>query len=224
MRSKIFYRLVLIILLSVSSSISVFADQITITEDSKKIFLKDDRTGEDVKEEPKKERLYDFRKTTWGMNKIQVKKTEKSKILMEDKDMLVYGGNVSGLDCIIIYTFIEGKLVRGSYTFTKTHTNKNDYISDYNDLKETLIKKYGKPIKDTHIWKNDLFRNDYQQWGFAISLGHLVYKATWEKSNTNILLILCGDNYEITHTLFYYSKELENLEEKAKEKKTLDEF
>jgi len=221
---RIFYRPFLIILLSIFSSTVVFADQTAITEDGKKVLLKDDGTWEYVKEEPKKEDLYDFRKTNWGMTKAQVKKTEKSKLVNEDENLLVYQGTVSGLDCLIVYIFAEGKLVRAKYIFTKTHSNKNDYISDFNTLKEVLTKKYGKPVKDSHIWKNDLYRDDYQYWGFAVSLGHLVYFADWETSNTNLSLALYGENFEITLAIEYQSKKLKKLEEKAKEKEALDEF
>ncbi|MDI6850997.1 MAG: DUF3157 family protein [bacterium] len=224
MMCRMFYRIVLIILIGILSSTVVFADQIAVTEDGKKVLLKDDGTWEYVKEEPKKEDLYDFRKTNWGMNKAEVKKTEKSKIVKEDENLLAYQGNVGGLECFILYIFAEGKLVRGKYVFTVTHSNKNDYILDYSTLKEFLVKKYGKPIKDSQLWKNDLYRDEYQNWGFAVSLGHLVYFADWETPNTHIILALYGENYEITLAIEYQSKKLKKLEEKEKEKKALDEF
>jgi hypothetical protein len=91
-------------------------------------------------------------------------------------------------------------------------------------LKEFLVKKYGKPIKDSQLWKNDLYRDEYKDWGFAVSLGHLVYFADWETPNTHISLALYGENYEITLAIEYQSKKLKKLEEKEKEKKALDEF
>ena len=210
MESKIFYSLVLITLLSISFSILVFADQIAITENGKKVLLKDDGTWEFLKEEPKREELCDFRKTNWGMNKEQVKKTEKGKIVEEDENILTYQGNVAGLDCFVVYIFAEGKLVRAKYVFTETHSNKNDYILDYNKLKEILIKKYGKPIEDSQLWRNDLYKDDYQNWGFAVSLGHLVYFALWETPSTSIAMMLDGENYEINLQIEYLSKELKN--------------
>jgi hypothetical protein len=49
------------------------------------VFLKDERSWEYGKEEPPSEDLYDFRKTNWGMNKAQVKETEKGKIVEENE-------------------------------------------------------------------------------------------------------------------------------------------
>jgi len=162
MMSRIFYWLVLISLLSILSSTVVFADQIAITEDGKKVLLKDDGTWQYVKAKPQKEDLYDFRKTTWGMSKLQVKKAEKGKIPLEDENLQAYKGIVvSGLDCDIVYEFAQGKLVLAQYQFTETHSNRNDYISDYNSLKKVLMKKYGKPIKDQQVWKNDLYESSF---------------------------------------------------------------
>ena len=114
--------------------------------------------------------------------------------------------------------------------FTHSHSNENDYILDFNKLKEILTKKYGKPIEDERLWKNDLYRDDPQYWGFAISLGHLIYLATWETPATDttdttiITLLLNGENFEIMFCIEYLSKNLHKLEEKAIEKKSLEEL
>ncbi len=110
------------------------------------------------------------------------------------------------------------------YLFTEQHTNKNDFIDDYHRLKKLLVKKYGKPSKDTHTWKNDLFKDDPQDWGMAICVGDLVYYSEWETQNTNIFLFLTGGNYEINHLIRYASKQLEEEVEKAREEETLEAF
>ncbi len=203
---------ILIFLLSVFSFVLVLADQITVTEDVEKVFTQDKKDS------------FDFRKTKWGMNKAQVREIEKNILFQEEEWLLAYWGNAGGFDCLIVYIFAEGKLVRGRYIFTISHTNKNDYLIDYKKVKKILIKKYGKPIKDRYIWRNDLFRNNYQKRGLAISIGHLVYFAQWELPDTYISLILYGENFEISLELEYQSKKLEEIEQKIKEKEELDEF
>lgn len=215
-------RLILLLFLCLLTG---FSGQFATTEDGKKVLLKDDGTWEYVvKEEPIKKDKYNFRKTTWGMTKEQVKKTEKGKVEIEKDNSLIYSGKVGGLECGIGYVFAEGKLVRTRYLIIEKHTNKNDYITDYKSLKEILTKKYGKPIEDKQYWKKDLYKNDYQDWGFAISLGHLTYFATWRTNKTDIVLGLYGDNYKINLGVEYESIQLKVLEEKAREKKALDEF
>jgi len=168
-----------------------------------------------------KEQTYDFRETTWGMSKEQVKATEDKKPDFEADTMLGYDVTISGKDFSCIYSFLEDKLYNSGYFFTGEHTNKNLYIDDYEELKETLTKKYGKPKTDIPgLWKNDLYKDDKSHWGMAISVGHLTYGASWETSTTEIYLMLSGDNYEISLILSYDSKELREWVNKIKEEKT----
>lgn len=166
---------------------------------------------------------YTFRKTTWGMNKEQVKQTEKEKeIIYEDETMLAYDYRMLELNCKIVYIFVEGKLVRTKYPITEEHTNKNQYILDYNILRAALSKKYGKPLDAKLIWINPLYESDPQNWGLAISIGHMVDYTKWETLQTIIYLALLGDNYEIQLAIEYVSKELDELEEIEREKETLE--
>lgn len=168
---------------------------------------------------------YDFRKANWGMSVEQVKATEKNKIVLEDEKTLATGRvQVDGKECIYVYYFLEDKLYRAAYGFMEKHTNKNLHIDDYEDLKEILTKKYGKPVFDKVTWRNDLFKNSRQDWGTAISMGHLEYFSSWETSTTYINLGLDGDNYKISLTLGYYSIELKEWADKIEEEKAKDEF
>ena len=104
------------------------------------------------------------------------------------------------------------------------HTNKNLYINDYESLKEILTKKYGKPEIDKVIWKNDLFKSAKQDWGTAISIGHLEYFSSWETPTTYINLGLNGDNYKISLTLGYESRELKEWSDKILEERAKSNF
>jgi hypothetical protein len=153
---------------------------------------------------------YDFRETNWGMSKEQVKITENSKLNIDADNALGYEGTINGKDCVYVYHFLEDKLYYSGYGFTLGHTNLNLYLDDYDELKQWLIQKYGKPKTDIPgLWKVYTYKGDKSQWGVAISLGHLSYKATWETSTTKINLSLSGGNNKISLLLLYYSKELE---------------
>lgn len=168
------------------------------------------------------EAKFDFRKTTWGMSIEQVKATEDAKLDIEGDSELGYSGiKINGKDFICVYFFLEDKLYRSGYGLLGKHSNDNLYINDYENLKEALTKKYGKPRFDKVTWRNDLFKDSRQDWGTAISIGHLEYFSSWETSTTYINLGLNGDNYKISLTFGYYSRELEEwadkiIEEKAK--------
>lgn len=166
------------------------------------------------------ETKYDFRKTNWGMSKEQVKATEDKKPLDEDNNGFFYQINIDSMDFYCVYQFLEDKLYQGTYLFFGKHTNENDYIYDYENLKETLTKKYGQPKSDKIVWGNDLYKSDKQEWGLAISIGHLAYTASWETLNTEIGLMLSGDNYKINLAILYFSKELKEWAKQIKEKES----
>jgi len=168
---------------------------------------------------------YDFRKTNWGMSKEQVKAIEDKKPAFEDDAMLGYTVKIDGENFMCVYNFLEDKLYNTGYGPTKEHTNKNLYIDDYEELKEILTKKYGKPKSDLGtFWKNDLFKDDKSKWGMAISVGHLVYGVQWETPTTKITLKLSGDNYKIMLIIAYDSKELKEWANKIKEERAKSKF
>lgn len=196
-----------------------FSQQRAVTEDGKTVILYSDGTWKYDTSTPYEADSNAFRDTYWGMTKTQVKAVEKSELVKEDTDLLAYKGNVAELNCYILYIFVDGLLVRGKYVIIEEHSNRNDYISDYKKLKNLLQGKYKKPSKDEIYWKNDLYRDEYQSWGFAVSLGHLVYFTEWKTPTTDINLGLYGENYDITLAVEYISTKYKGLEEAAKKKK-----
>lgn len=167
---------------------------------------------------------FTFRNTKWGMSVAEVKASEPLTVAKEDETLVAYKASIIGKDVFVVYLFTDNQLTRAKYVLAESHSNRNDFIKDYNDFKNILEKKYGSPSKDETLWRNDLYRNDYSDWGTAISLGHLLYFSTWETENTEIASILTGENFDISCVIEYSSKSLEELEKKAKEKKALDAF
>ncbi|GAI61308.1 unnamed protein product [marine sediment metagenome] len=170
---------------------------------------------------------YDFRKTNWGMSVEQVKATEDKKPGGESDTVLAYEVEIDAKDFICLYQFLENKLFFSGYNYKEEHINYNLYINDYEDLKEILIKKYGKPMKDEEMWDNlsEWELEAYKQnLGNSISAGFLTYFAFWETFTTRIELILDGDNYEINLRIRYISKELEEWANKIKEERAKSEF
>jgi hypothetical protein len=166
----------------------------------------------------------DFRKANWGMQMSEVKKTESVEILQETEDVLAYETTLAGFKALVIYIFAGNQLTRAKYSIIEEHTNKNDYIVDYSSLKELLTKKYGNPIEDETIWKDDLYRDKYSDWGFAISLGHLFYFSKWDTEKTEIVSVLNGENYQINAVIEYTSKNLGAEEAKMREEEALKNF
>jgi hypothetical protein len=96
-------------------------------------------------------------------------------------------------------------------------SSENDYISDFDSLKSALTIKYGEPTDDKTIWKNSLYRDDKEEWGLAISIGHLYYYTSWKTDTTEISLGLIGDNFEINFFIDYSSIALAELEKQQRQ-------
>lgn len=167
---------------------------------------------------------FDFRKTKWGMSPQEVKSSETLTPSSEEKDVITYKSSILGKKVYIVYVFVDNQLVRSRYYLADKHTNKNDFIQDYEDFKKILTKKYGEPGSDNTFWKNNLYKDSYEDWGMAIGAGHLVFFSTWKTKQTKISNMLLGENYRIECLVEYSSNNLEELEKKAKEKEALDNF
>lgn len=149
---------------------------------------------------------FDFRKAKWGMTENEVRASETGKFYTDIVNGFVYEDRIADMNAFVFYMFGSNKLAMASYMIDKEHSNKNDYISDFKTLKNLLIKKYGEPYLDKTIWKNNLYKNDLDDYGMAISVGHLVYTAKWSHIGTEIFLRLSGDNYKIMLGIDYTSK------------------
>jgi hypothetical protein len=167
---------------------------------------------------------YNFRKTIWGMNPKEVRLQEKGEPGFVQENALGYQKKLLGFETYVMYVFAKNKLFRAKYALIEKHSNKNSYISDFNTLKESLIKKYGKSKNDKVYWLNDLYKDDYSHWGMAISIGHLSYYTTWETDETTIILYLTGDNYQINLGIEYTSKKLEGLQKANNDNKAMEDL
>lgn len=183
------------------------------------------------------EQIYDFRKTNWGMNKEQVKAIENKNIIYEGDNnlghVITYEVEIGIKSYYCIYYFLEDKLYTAGYMSIEEYSNKNDYIRDYEEIKEILTKKYGEPDnkkllalhgREEISWEDDLYRDDKNNWGLAISIGDLSYVLICETPTTDIELILDGNNYEVNLRVRYISKELKEWADKIKEEKIKSEF
>ncbi|WP_308638973.1 copper amine oxidase N-terminal domain-containing protein [Paenibacillus silvisoli] len=153
-----------------------------------------------------------FRNTKWGMTISQVKKSETAKFRQSEDSgkVLVYNGEVGGLDADIVYMFTKsGSLAGGAY-FISEYLASDDYVYEYDGLKELFIKKYGSPTsRNDEFWRDTLFQDEPRyNWGTAVAAGHLSLMSTWKTNGTTITLILYGDAFVCKLAVQYTSDEL----------------
>lgn len=146
----------------------------------------------------------DFRNCQWGMSKDEVKTYESfTRIVTEDEKGFMVNTEVNNDDAYISYLFDNDELYTSVVIFNEEHANRNLYIDDYEYYQELLIEKYGEPKTDEEIWKDDLYKDNLDDWGDAIAYGHLRMVSQWFTDTTEIGLMLSGDNYEIKLQIIY---------------------
>jgi hypothetical protein len=162
-----------------------------------------------------------FRSSNWGDSVAKIKAVEGQDAVHETDDFLIYEAHVGGFPANLVFKFINGMFHSGWYSFKQEHSDTNDFLNDFESLKNLMTIKYGKEVEIKDYWFNDLFRNDYAERGMAISRGDHSIFIKWNDSETDITLQITGDNYEINLMLIYKSKRLQALADAASEREKL---
>ena len=157
---------------------------------------------------------YDFKKFFWGASMDEVIKVEGTPLLDGkvngvDATYIAYKTTAVGLDMILAYYFCDDGLFQVRYILNETHSNESLYIDDYEKFKSALEKKYGETWWDFENWENDSKKEYYaDKKGDALCYGYLEYSTIWFLDRTYISMDMSADNYDITMTVNYESKEI----------------
>lgn len=151
---------------------------------------------------------FNFRKTTWGMSREQVKASENSAPTGDKPEVVTYRGEVEGIPVIVGYLFDGDKLVRAGYLMQGSYEDPNSYISDYDKVKDFLINEYGTPAQDEVIWAEGEEEDDPGKFGESVCSGKLRYSTVWMDSATVIRESLDGENGSCNHGVMFESVEL----------------
>ncbi len=158
-----------------------------------------------------------FRKAQWGMTQEQVVRLEGNPAAREnpgDFYVMRYWDSIKNMSCWIDYLFKDDKLTKARYIFLVKHEYKSQYFGDYKKAKDFLTEVHGQSPLTNINWLNPTYKEDYSNWGLAVSLGHLEYSAIWDTPETGIVLRLFGENNEIKLVAEYTGK-LEEKKEKT---------
>ena len=169
---------------------------------------------------------YNFRHTRWGMTEEEVMATEKngSTAIEKNKNMIKYKIQILDKNFVLIYLFVQNKLIGSLYKLDEKYLNSEHFIQTYIELKEELMMKYGQPNRETTNWLNDTYRNARNKWGLALSLGHFEYITLWETQNTTIECSLRAENYNVLCLVEYWSVEYSHLSKEINKEDKLDPF
>ena len=123
---------------------------------------------------------------------------------------MIYKEKIGGLDSQLVYLFEDGKLRDSAYKFENEYSDVEDYINDYEKLKDAYTKKYGEPYTDKIEWTNDSFKDDPSMHEQALIEGHVSYIAQWSIPETNVILKLYKDKNEISLMAMYRGFKITN--------------
>lgn len=158
----------------------------------------------------------DFRNTNWGMNKEQVKKTEKLPIFSEDQDAILYFTKLLDYDVCIVYYFIDDKLYNATYITAKDFTNTGEYFSIYETFKNSITKKYGQGKEIKNILERS--EGNQEMMNTELLMGNLTYMTQWQTDKTTIYCVLKGGNFKVAVSISYTGKAYQYLKDKQKAK------
>ena len=155
----------------------------------------------------------DFRNTTWGMTKEQVKKTENIELVKEDQDNISYIETVVSYPALVLYKFHDNKLIWGSYSFKQVNDKDDEYLEDFINFEKAISDKYGEG-KKLDRWNNadSEFKNDPAR---AVRAGDLIMWRSWETPTTKIKLIMYGYNDQFNIDTYYFGKKYEDKADKT---------
>jgi len=150
----------------------------------------------------------DFRGIPWGASRQEVRAKEAQGAMHDTDELLVYPQRLSDMDAEAVYIFVADRLVRAKYMFREEFSNENRYIDAYLRVKSLFAGKYGEPVEDSTIWRNDLYRDDPDDWGKAVERGDLSFLTSWATPETQLALLLLGNNFESSLVVEYESVRL----------------
>ena len=159
-----------------------------------------------------------FEEMEWGLSKkdlveLEGKPTDQRKV--RELEVLRYQQVVINLNCAIDYFFAANKLSRTRFSFTGDYLDKNAYLQDYQNIKDALVQKFGRPLEEGMKWRDTSYKDDFGSWGEAVSLGHLELSSRWLTPQTEITANLSGIDDEILLTVEYSGLELKELAKKS---------
>lgn len=149
---------------------------------------------------------YSFGKARWGMTRDQVRASERIAPISEAPHALVYNSIYNGYRAKIYYVFSGNRLSKGKYLMSNSNDDEIIYLANYMRIKDLLSLKYGSPQTDEEKWINSLYMDKPEKHGFALLIGHLIYRSKWITSRETILLELKSDNYDILLEAIYNSR------------------
>ena len=145
----------------------------------------------------------DFRNLSWGMTRRDVVALETGE-LQDASYGLVFRDEIFGYPAEIQYNFGKDGLELALCTLVgPDFQDYNDYIDFYREFASTLSKDYGKPTMVEEDWKDERYRDRPERHGFAVSIGHVIFRTRWETEKATFILGITQKSEESGVNVFF---------------------
>lgn len=112
-------------------------------------------------------------------------------------EILGYRRDVAKKKCQVEYVLDETGLVATRIRLLENYADKNNYIRDYNKIRESLRAAAGSPRAERAIWQDHSYERLNDCWGIAVSQGHVEFSSEWIVRDTEVRLTLTGANNHV---------------------------
>lgn len=149
----------------------------------------------------------------WGASKeriLQVEGRPTSQETSQGLEILRYRREVMNRKCLVEYAVGRNGLVAARLHLCERYSDKNQYITDYNKLRDFLNERVGRPRADNVVWQNRYYERENGRWGTALSKGHLAFSSEWVFRDTSVQLKLSGENDQVVLGAEFYDVKAKN--------------
>lgn len=151
----------------------------------------------------------DIRNLKWGDSKETVMRYETASLYEVEgaefqnntDNSLVYQDNIDGMKTAIFYLFnSQNQLCRAMYVDMEFYSNYDYYLSDYDNLYEKLVNKYGEPTEISD--QTGSMAKYCASKGQALQLGYLLKQSSWDLDDVSINIhAYCPNDIDLKVTI-----------------------
>lgn len=150
---------------------------------------------------------FDFRQTTWGMSRSEVKLAESKYPLTENETHVTYIDQFIELEATVGFHFIDDSLIEAGYSFHEVCLDLESCIRNYDKIKLELLYNYGLPTMDKQIRISP--ENDSCFMHPSPTADKNIFIAEWRTLRSMIRLLLVSDKLATEFGILYISRERE---------------
>jgi hypothetical protein len=131
-----------------------------------------------------------FRGFIWDLPPEIIMANEEGTFVGEEGGIYFYIDEHEDQRVTIGYEFRDNQLWRGRIYSEKHYVRPQDRLDALLAIQQDLTTRYGPPLREEFIWKNNFERNHPENWGWAVYRGHLEVFINWEAPETIITAYL----------------------------------